>query len=244
MRVLIALYRPVVRLFVRWQGIALLVAVLLVALGGAVFPLLGSEFTPRLQEGTLVLRLTMAPSISLRESQRVTMIVERRLMKIPEITGVVTRIGRGEVGAHTDPTNSAEMYILLRPQEEWRTARNQEQLESLLREELGRVPGVLTNFTQPIAMTVDELLEGVRAELAIKLFGDDLDTLLAKGNEIAGVTRRIRGAADVQVDQVTGMPQLVIRVNRQAVARYGDECGRRAADNPGGGGWRGCGADF
>ena len=220
-RVLIALYRPVVRLFVRWQGIALLVAVLLVALGSAVFPLLGSEFTPRLQEGTLVLRLTMAPSISLRESQRVTMIVERRLMKIPEITGVVTRIGRGEVGAHTDPTNSAEMYILLRPQEEWRTARNQEQLESLLREELGRVPGVLTNFTQPIAMTVDELLEGVRAELAIKLFGDDLDTLLAKGNEIAGVTRRIRGAADVQVDQVTGTPQLVIRVNRQAVARYG-----------------------
>ena len=220
-RVLIALYRPVVRLFVRWQGLALLVAVLLVALGGAVFPLLGSEFTPRLQEGTLVLRLTMAPSISLRESQRVTMIVERRLMKIPEITSVVTRIGRGEVGAHTDPINSAEMYILLRPQEEWRTARNQEQLEGILREELGRVPGVLTNFTQPIAMTVDELLEGVRAELAIKLFGEDLDTLLAKGNEIASVTRRIRGAADVQVDQVTGTPQLVIRVNRQAVARYG-----------------------
>ena len=220
-RVLISLYRPVVRLFVRWRAMAVLVVVLLVASGGAVFPLLGSEFTPRLQEGALVLRLTMAPSISLRESQRVTMIVERRLMKISEIAGVVTRIGRGEVGAHTDPINSAEMYILLRPQEDWRTARNQEQLAGVIREELGRVPGVLTNFTQPIAMTVDELLEGVRAELAIKLFGDDLEVLIAKGNEIASVTRRIRGAADVQADQVAGTPQLVIRVNRQAVARYG-----------------------
>jgi len=220
-RSLIYPYRPVVRLFVRWPVLAVLIVVLLVALGGSVFPLIGSEFTPRLQEGTLVLRLTMAPSISLRESQRVTMIVERRLMNIPEIAGVVTRIGRGEVGAHTDPINSAEMYILIRPQENWRTAQNQEQLEGVIRRELGRVPGVLTNFTQPIAMTVDELLEGVRAELAIKLFGDDLDILLAKGNEIASVTRRIRGATDVQVDQVTGMPQLVIRVNRQAVARYG-----------------------
>ena len=215
------LYRPVVKLFVRRRGMAVSVAVLLVVLGSVVLPLLGSEFTPRLQEGTLVLRLTMAPSISLQESQRVTMIVERRLMQIPEIRGVTTRIGRGEVGAHTDPINNAEIYILLKPQDEWRTARNQEQLEGVIRKELGRVPGVLTNFTQPIAMTIDELLEGVRAELAIKLFGDDLEVLLAKGNEIATVTRRIRGAADVQVDQVAGTPQLVIHVNRQAVARYG-----------------------
>ncbi len=220
-RSLIRLYRPVVTLFVRWRVMAVLSALLLVVLGGAVFSYLGSEFTPRLQEGTIVLRLTMAASISLRESQRITMIVERRLMQIPEIAGVVTRIGRGEIGAHTDPINNAEMYILLQPQEEWRTAQNQEQLEDLIRTELGRIPGVLTNFTQPIAMTIDELLEGVRAELAIKLFGDDLEVLLEKGNEIAAVTQRIRGAIDVQVDQVSGTPQLVIRINRQAVARYG-----------------------
>jgi cobalt-zinc-cadmium resistance protein CzcA len=220
-RSLIRLYRPVVTLFVRWRVMAVLSALLLVVLGGAVFSYLGSEFTPRLQEGTIVLRLTMAASISLRESQRITMIVERRLMQIPEIAGVVTRIGRGEIGAHTDPINNAELYILLQPQEEWRTAQNQEQLEDLIRTELGRIPGVLTNFTQPIAMTIDELLEGVRAELAIKLFGDDLEVLLEKGNEIAAVTQRIRGAIDVQVDQVSGTPQLVIRINRQAVARYG-----------------------
>ncbi len=220
-RSLIRLYRPVVVLFVRWRVMAVLSALLLVVLGGTVFSYLGSEFTPRLQEGTIVLRLTMAASISLQESQRVTMIVERRLMQIPEIAGVVTRIGRGEIGAHTDPINNAEMYILLQPQEEWRTAQNQEQLEGVIRTALGRIPGVLTNFTQPIAMTIDELLEGVRAELAIKLFGDDLGVLLEKGNEIAAVTQRIRGATDVQVDQVSGTPQLVIRVNRQAVARYG-----------------------
>ena len=91
----------------------------------------------------------------------------------------------------------------------------------MIRDELGPVPGVLTNFTQPIAMTVDELLEGVRAELAIKLFGDDLDLLAAKAVEIAGVVGQVRGAADVQVDQVSGTPQLVVRVDREATARYG-----------------------
>jgi len=221
MRWLLFGYRPLVAAFVRRRGLAIGLATVLVGIGLAIFPLLGSEFTPRLREGTLILRLTMAPSISLRESTRVTQIVERRLMEIPEIRGVVTRIGRGEVGAHTDPINSAEIVILLRPQDEWRTARTQEDLEAVIRTELGPVPGVLTNFTQPIAMTVDELLEGVRAELAIKLFGDDLDVLIRKGAEISQVVQTVRGAADVQVDQVSGTPQLVIRVDRRAVARYG-----------------------
>jgi len=220
-RTLLRIYRPAVSLFVRQRGLAIGVSAGLLLLGAAVFPQLGSEFTPRLQEGTLVLRLSMAPSISLTESTRLTLTVERRLMKIHEIENVVTRIGRGEVGAHTDPVNSAEMYILLRPQEEWRTATNQQELEDVIREELGNVPGVLTNFTQPIAMTVDELLEGVRAELAIKLFGDDLDTLISTAAEVAQVVGGVEGAADVQVDQVSGTPQLVIRVDRQAVARYG-----------------------
>ena len=220
-RWLVAAYRPVVTMFVRRRGLAVGLAVVLLGVGVSLVPLLGSEFTPRLQEGTLVLRLTMAPSISLTESTRVTQIVERRLMAVPEIRGVVTRIGRGEVGAHTDPVNSAEMYILLHPRSEWREAGDQEELEAVIREDLGMIPGVATNFTQPIAMTVDELLEGVRAELAIKLFGDDLDVLIAEGAEVAQVIQQVPGATDVQVDQVAGTPQLVIRVDRQAVARYG-----------------------
>ncbi len=220
-RQLLRLYRPVVTLFVARRSLSVILAAVLVLAGLVVFPRLGSEFTPTLQEGTMVLRLTMAPSISLRESTKTAMTVERRLMKIPEVRGVVSRIGRGEVGAHTDPVNSAEMYILLKPRDEWRSARTQEELEEVIRRELGEVPGVLTNFTQPIAMTVDELLEGVRAELAIKLFGDDLDVLKDKGDEIASVIRKVEGAADVQVDQVSGTPQLLIRIDRDRVARYG-----------------------
>ncbi len=168
-----------------------------------------------------MLRLTMAPSISLTESTRLTLLVEQRIMRIAEVTGVVSRIGRGEIGAHTDPINNAEMYILLKPKAEWRAAETQEELQEVIRDELGDIPGASTSFTQPIAMAVDELLEGVRAELAIKLFGDDLDVLKEKAEEMARVIGTVTGAADVQVDQVSGTPQLLIRIDRQAIARYG-----------------------
>jgi len=215
------MYEPMARFFIRRRPMAVAIGVALVILGAVIFPRLGSEFTPTLQEGTLVLRLTMAPSIALTESAQVAMRVERRLMKVPEITGVVSRIGRGEVGAHTDPVNSAEMYLLLKPKDQWRFPSDQEKLEAAIREELGEVPGVLTNFTQPIAMTVDELLEGVRAELAIKLFGDDLQILKEKADEIVRAVSQVRGSADVQADQISGAPQLLIKVDRQAIARYG-----------------------
>jgi cobalt-zinc-cadmium resistance protein CzcA len=213
-------YEPLVRFFVRHRGAAVGLAVGLLIVGFLILPQLGSEFTPSLQEGTLILRLTMAPSIALTESTQVAMRVERQLMEIPEVDSVVTRIGRGEVGAHTDPVNSAEMYLFLQPKAQWRVG-SQAELEDVIREHLGEVPGVLTNFTQPIAMTIDELLEGVRAELAVKLFGDDLDVLKEKADEIAAVVGKVRGAADIQADQITGTPQLLIRVDREAVARWG-----------------------
>lgn len=221
LRFLIRLYRPAVTFVVKKRGVAVALAGVLILLGLLLFPRLGSEFTPTLQEGTIVLRLTMAPSISLTESTRITQIVERRLMNIPEIEGVVTRIGRGEVGAHTDPINSAEMYILLKPKESWHSAGDQQALTRRIREGVGEIPGVLANFTQPIRMTVDELLEGVRAELAVKLFGDDLEVLKNKADEIAAVISSIPGAADVQVDQVSGTPQLLVQIDRRVIARYG-----------------------
>lgn len=215
-------YRPIVTLFVRLRFLSIVLVVVLMGIGIWVFPQLGSEFTPTLQEGTLVLRLTMAPSIALTESKDVAMRVERRLMKVPEITTVVSRIGRGEVGAHADPVNSAEIYILLKPQNEWRKPDwTQEDLSVVIREELGSVPGVVTNFTQPIQMTIDELMEGVKAELAIKLFGDDLDILKQKADEIAATVQQVNGAEDVQPDQVAGKPQLLIRPDRHSIARYG-----------------------
>ncbi len=220
-RVLIKAYTPFVNFFVKNRSVAVFVSILLLFIGALIYPKLGSEFTPTLQEGTLIVRLAMAPSISLEESKRITMLAEKRVMRVPEVRGAVTRIGRGEVGAHTDPINSAEMYILLKPEEEWRAGLNQEGIEEKIRKEVEGMPGVLPNFTQPIRMTVDELLEGVRAELAVKLFGDDLAQLKNKAEEISSLLQGISGAADIQVDQVSGKPQLKITVDRHAIARYG-----------------------
>ncbi len=214
-------YRPMVSYFVARRQLAIMTASGLLLLGMMIFPFLGSEFTPKLQEGTIVVRLTMAPSISITESKRNTLIVERKLLKIPEVTDVTSRIGRGEVGAHADPINSAEMYVILKPKSQWREPGNQALIESDIRKLVADLPGIQANLTQPIEMTVDELLEGVRAELAIKLFGDDLNLLKQKGDEISALIRQVPGAADVQVDQVSGTPQLVIKPDRMAIARYG-----------------------
>lgn len=211
-------YRPLVGFFVRQRWLAVGVAGTLLIVGAALFPRLGSEFTPELKEGTIVVRLTMAPSISLTESTRITQIVERRLLKIDDVREVVTRIGRGEVGAHADPINSAEIFVLL---EDSGATQSQEEVEGRIRDELGNIPGVVATLTQPIEMTVDELLEGVRAELAVKIFGEDLDLLKTQAAQIAAVVEGVRGAADIQVDQVSGAPQLVIRIDRGAIARYG-----------------------
>ncbi|MCP4571395.1 MAG: efflux RND transporter permease subunit [bacterium] len=215
------LYAPILGFFVRRRVAAVGLALALLAAGAAIAPRLGTEFTPRLREGTVVVALTMAPSISLEESKRVVQIVERRLLAIPEIEEVVSRIGRGEVGAHTDPVNSGELFVLLTSPDTWRTDGTQEDIEDLIRHELGDVPGVLVNLTQPIEMTIDHLLEGVSAELVVKVFGEDLDELLSSAGQVAAAVRTVEGSADVQVDQVVGAPQLLIRLDREALARYG-----------------------
>ncbi len=220
-RLLLVPYRPIVRFFVRQRWAAVVLSLALLALGTMIFPLLGSEFTPRLNEGTIVVRLTLAPSISLDESKRTALIVERRLLDIPEVTEVTSRVGRGEVGAHADPINSVEMYVILKPKDQWRQPNDQGFIETQIRERVEGMPGVVANLTQPIEMTVDELLEGVKAELAVKLFGEDLAELKEQADAIAAVLREVPGAADIQVDQVTGTPQLLIRPNFEAIARYG-----------------------
>ncbi len=220
-RVLQAPYRPLVGFLVNQRWLAVLGAVALLGLGAWVFPKLGTEFTPELNEGTVVVKLKMAPSISIETSKQMTQAIERRILEVPEVTKVVTRIGRGEVGAHADPINAAELYLIMTPPEEWREPYDQEEMVEHIREAIGEPPGVIVNYTQPIEMSVDELLEGVQAELAVKLFGEDLDVLLDKANEIAATLGEIEGARDVQVDQVTGSPQLLIKIDRQAAARYG-----------------------
>lgn len=222
LRWLIAVYRPIVSLFVRWPLVAIVFALALLVIGGKLFTQLGSEFVPRLNEGDLLVRASMAPSISLEEARETMGRFERRLMsRFPEVTRVVTRVGRGEVGAHADPVNSAEAFVALKPREQWQAATTLDELYAKMGEAVENFPGAQFNFTQPIAAAVDELLTGIKAELAIKIFGADMDVLKAKAAEIAAVIRTVAGATDVQQDQVTGTPQLRITVNRQAMARYG-----------------------
>ena len=195
--------------------------VALLTLGGITFPFLGTEFIPVLNEGSLLLRATMAPSIALTESTEVVARIERRLLEFPEVTQVVSRVGRGEVGAHADPVNNAEIFVDLAPRGQWESAQNREDLVEAMQESLEAVPGVQLSFTQPIAAAVDELVTGIRAQLAVKLFGPDLDVLRDKATEIAGVLADVPGASEVQVEQVSGQPQLRIELDRSALSRYG-----------------------
>ena len=208
--------------FVRQRLAAIALATVLLLAGGLAGSRLGSEFTPSLEEGDILLRVTMAPSISLTEAADTTTRVEKRLLgAFPEIKSIVTRIGRGEVGAHADPTNSAEAFVELKPKSEWRKGLSPEDLRSEISENLEGVPGIVVNIGQPIAMSVDELLTGTRAELAVKIFGPDSAVLLDKSQELLTILQDVDGAAEVQADQITGAPQLVVGVDRVALGRYG-----------------------
>ncbi len=221
LRMLLAAYRPLIGTFIRYRALAVGLAVIMLAAGVVIGPRLGSEFTPRLNEGDLIVNLTMAPSISLEETAGLTMLVERRLMQIDEIQSVVSRIGRGEVGAHADPINVVHALVVLKPKEQWTPNTNQADIESTIRAKLHGMPGVFVNLTQPIQLNIDELVGGVKAQLAVKLFGEDLDMLKAKADEIGSVLQALPGAKDIQTDQVIGTPQLLIHPNREALARYG-----------------------
>ena len=222
MRMLLWVYRPVVSFFVSRPFVPILLAAALLVAGGYLVTRLGSEFVPRLNEGDLLIRATMAPSISIDEARDTMLRFERRMMsRFPEVTRIVTRVGRGEVGAHADPVNSAEAFVAIRPKEEWKSARTLDELLAKMGKSLEDFPGVQFSLTQPIAAAVDELLTGTKAALAIKLFGPEMEVLKEKGAAIEAVVRGVSGAADVQMDQVTGTPQLLIQVNRETLARYG-----------------------
>ena len=215
-------YAPLVSYFIRHRMQAVGFSAGLVGLGLALIPFIGTEFVPRLNEGDLLVRVTMAPSISLEESRDTVLRFERRLMKeFPEVSRVVSRVGRGEVGAHADPVNNAEVFIALRPESEWAITRAPDELYAAMSHSFENFPGANFNFTQPIAAAVDELITGTKAELAIKLFGPDIDILKNQALKIEKIIRGVAGASDVQTDQVTGSPQLRITIDRAALAPLG-----------------------
>ncbi|HQR79251.1 MAG TPA: CusA/CzcA family heavy metal efflux RND transporter [Actinomycetota bacterium] len=184
-------------------------------------PFLGTEFVPALEEGSILYRATLAPSAGLDEAIRVAGQLERVAKTFPEVIDVVSKIGRAELGGDPEPVNNVEATVTLQPSADWSSDRTKDQLVDAMREKMAVIPGIALNFSQPIATRVDELLSGVRAQLAIKIFGDNLDSLAAIGTEVQRVVSDIRGAQDVQTEQLLGQPQLLVRVDRRAVARLG-----------------------
>ena len=187
----------------------------------AIVPFLGSEFVPALEEGSILYRATLAPSAGLTEGIRTATALETMAKQFPEVSEVISKIGRAEAGGDPEPVNNIEAIVTLDHDKFDETGRSKADLIEAMEGAFAKYPGVAFNFSQPIANRVDELLSGVKAQLAIQLFGDDLDQLVATADRIERVVTGVEGAADVQVEQVTGQPQLQIKINRDAIARYG-----------------------
>ncbi|MBM4026421.1 MAG: efflux RND transporter permease subunit [Planctomycetes bacterium] len=215
------LYRRVLEFSLN-QGAAVIAVVLaMLALGWLTFQRLGREFVPTLQEGAIQVLAHMNPNISLQEIARTTAQIEKDVLQTPEVEDVLSEIGYGEVGPHVHHTNYACLTITLRPRDQWKRGRTQEDLVSEISGRLEGYPGVSIGFSQPIQHEVDGLVSGTGAQVAAKLFGPDLDVLREKVAQIESVLSAIQGVADLQTDQFSGQTQVQIALDRDAIARHG-----------------------
>ncbi|MCS6925247.1 MAG: CusA/CzcA family heavy metal efflux RND transporter [Candidatus Binatia bacterium] len=217
-------YAPLLRRALRHRLATIGGAALFCAACAALFPLLGAEFLPELDEGAIAIQAQFHPSMGVEEAvQRASRIEQLLLQRFPEIDRVVTRIGRPEIA--TDPMLPSQWDILisLKPTDQWRTARSKAELVQHMAAVVHQIPGGSFGFTQPIKMRMQELIEGVmvREDVVVKLFGDDLDVLTQKGAELAEVIAHVPGAVDISVEQSSGLPRVEIRPRRDAIARYG-----------------------
>jgi len=216
------LYIPAFAFVSRYRAQALAIAVALVFISGAIFPYLGSEFIPRLDEGDLAVQVQRLPSISLEESIKTATEVEKVLMEFPEVKTVISKTGRAEVATDPMSVDFSDLYVALKPHDEWKTTKDKAELIEKMSKALEeRVPSVIVSFSQPIELRVAELISGVRSDVAIKLYGDDLDVLKEKGDEIVRAVQSVQGAEDVKAEATSGLPQLQIKADRAAIARYG-----------------------
>ena len=190
---------------------------------GLLFTRLGSEFLPELDEGALAINHVRLKSVSLTEAVRQAQIVETMVRQYPEVETTLSRVGRPEIATDPMGPDMADTYAILKPRSEWRPGVTRETLVADIAEDLEQIPGVASSISQPIKFRMMELIEGVgvRSDVAVKIFGDDMDILLREANEVAAVVRDVPGAADVKVQQIAGLPVLQIRIDRAAIARYG-----------------------
>lgn len=215
-------YEPMLRLSMNHPFKLIYAAVFMVIISILVASQLGSEFAPSLNEGDIAVQVLRVPGTSLSESVKMQKVVEAALMKFTEVETVITRVGTAEVATDAMPPNIADTYILLKKQRGWFSQPNKKaELIKKIEKALQDIPGNSYEFSQPIQLRFNELISGVRSDMAIKIFGDDLDELLLVAKKVSGSIHKVDGAADVKVEQVSGLPVLSIIPKRDALDRYG-----------------------
>jgi cobalt-zinc-cadmium resistance protein CzcA len=217
-----SIYQPLLKAAIKLRRLVLVGALALIGFAGWLAITLGSEFIPELNEGDIAMHAMRIPGTGLEQATQMQKVLEERILEFPQVAKVFAKIGTPEVATDPMPPNVADNFIMLKPREQWpdptlTQGELVEQIEAAVRE----LPGNNYEFTQPIQMRFNELISGVRADLGIKVFGDDLDQLLDSSNEILEVIEQINGVADARVEQVTGLPMLSVIPDRVALSRYG-----------------------
>ena len=217
-------YAPLLRGAIHHRRLTALGALLFVIACLALYPYLGAEFLPKLDEGAIAINVNRLPSVSLSEAVRMSNALEQVVREFPETDTVVSRIGRPEIATDPMGPNMGDTYVFLKPITEWKSAASREELVSKMDERLkASVPTQAYSFSQPIEFRMQELIEGIgaRSDVVIKIFGDDLDTLREQAGQTARILAKVPGAADLKVEQTSGQPVLQVNIDRAAIARYG-----------------------
>lgn len=222
MRGALRLYAPALEGAIRLRYVVVAMAFVLVGVAGVAASRMGGEFIPSLDEGDIAMHAMRIPGTSLTQSVQMQEALEKAILEFPEVKEVAAKIGTAEVATDPMPPNVADNFIFLKPRSEWPDPnRSKADLVTAIEKRVEQIPGNNYEFTQPIQMRFNELISGVRSDLGIKIFGDDLDTLLSIANKVQSVVQAVPGAADAKTEQVSGLPMLTVKPNRAALARYG-----------------------
>lgn len=216
------IYEPIIDWALQSKKLVLGIAVALLAISMYLYATMGGEFVPTLDEGDFVIQPVLKTGTSLSNTVEITTEIEKILLnEFPEVKQVVTRIGAAEVPTDPMSMEESDVIIVLNPKSEWTSASSKDELADQFKEALAIIPGMEVEFTQPIEMRFNELITGVRADIAIKIFGDDLEVLAQKGSAIGALIENVPGAADISVEKIAGLPEMSVQYNRAKIARYG-----------------------
>jgi cobalt-zinc-cadmium resistance protein CzcA len=221
MELLSRIYRSALGFALKRRGIIVGSALGLLAIAGFLFTKLGSEFIPQLDEGSLVIQPVRVRTVDAEQTVKLVTAFEKKVLEVPEVVTIFSRSGTPEVATDPMPLSLTDSFVMLKPREKWRAGMTKEKLVKELTEKVNQVPGQGYNFSQPIQMRFSELVSGVKADVGIKVFGEDLKELKTRADEIAAVVRALPGAQDVEVEQVDEVPVLQIDIDRDAISRVG-----------------------